>query len=397
MNIGHFLTHFPYINLLNDANYVKRYTHGGIGIVAHYLSIEMVKRRHGVNIFTTSINSKDSFERLNGVNIYRYGTNFKIGNGNISFNLLLKPPRHKVDIVHAHSPSPPSDMAALRYVSKWKVPFVLTYHGDGQENIGNFIRNTSVSFYNRYVLDKFMSRADVIISPSKHYIDESRFLGKYRDKTVVIPNGINIDDFDVLYSRERCREKLGLPIDSKIILFVGTLIQHKGHGVLLKAVPKILKNIPNAKLVFVGDGGMKEELERICKRLNVEKHVKFAGFVGDISKKPLYYRAADVFVLPSTGPELFGIVNLEAMACGIPIVASKIGGIPDIVKDGENGLLVPPRNSKVLADAIIYLLENEDIREKMGKNGREKVEDYSWEMIAEETEKVYLSLMECEQ
>jgi glycosyltransferase involved in cell wall biosynthesis len=158
-------------------------------------------------------------------------------------------------------------------------------------------------------------------------------------------------------------------------------------------MPKIIKGVPDAKLVFVGSGGMREELERVCKKMGVEKCVRFAGFVGDVFKKALFYRAADVFVLPSAGPEIFGIVNLEAMACGVPIVASKIGGVPDIVKDGENGLLVPPRDSEALADAIIYLLENEDMREKMGKNGRKKAEGYSWERIAEETEEIYEGLI----
>ena len=393
MNIGYFLAHFPYMNLLDDANYFRRYPHGGIEIVSHTLAIEMVKRKHKVNIFTTSINSKDSFEQLDGMDIHRYGTNFKIANANISFNLILKPPKYKVDIVHAHSPIPPSDIAVLRYVKKKKVPFVLTYHGDGQENMGSFIRNISVSFYNKHMLDRVLSRADVIISPSEYYIDESRFLGKYRDKIVVIPNGINIEDFDNPYSKEQCRDKLGLPIDKNIILFVGTLIPYKGPDVLLKVMQIIVKEVPDTELVFVGSGGLRLELEDLSKRLNVEKYVKFAGFVEE-SLKSLYYKAADVFCLPSTmSTESFGIVNLEAMACGIPIVASKMGGIPDVVRDGENGLLVPPKDSDVLADAIIYLLENEDIREKMGKNGRKKAENYSWEKIAGETEKVYQGLI----
>lgn len=121
----------------------------------------------------------------------------------------------------------------------------------------------------------------------------------------------------------------------------------------------------------------------------IYEHVKFAGFVKE-ELKPLYYKASDIFVLPSTRKhESFGIVNLEAMACGLPIVASKIGGVPDIVKDGENGLLVPPRDSEALADAIIYLLENEDVRRKMSKRGREMVKNYSWDKIAEQYEEVY--------
>jgi len=157
---------------------------------------------------------------------------------------------------------------------------------------------------------------------------------------------------------------------------------------------EIVKEVPDVKLVFVGHGGMREELEMLSKKLGVKKNVKFAGFVEE-SMKPLYYRAADVFCLPSVMThEIFGIVNLEAMACSVPIVASKIGGIPDVVRDGENGLLVLPRDSDALADAITYLLEDEDVREKMGKNGRKKVEDYSWNRVGEETEKIYLNLAE---
>jgi len=126
--------------------------------------------------------------------------------------------------------------------------------------------------------------------------------------------------------------------------------------------------------------------------LKISERVKFTGFVHK-SEKVLYYKSADVLVLPSLY-EVFGIVNLEAMACNVPIVASKIGGIPDVVKDGENGLLVPPRDSEALADAIIYLLKNKDIRERMGENGRKLVEEkYTWKKVAEETDKLYLSLM----
>lgn len=217
--------------------------------------------------------------------------------------------------------------------------------------------------------------------------------GKYRDKIVVISNGMNIKDFDIPYSREQCREKLGLPLDGGLILFVGSLTPYKGPDILVRAMTKVINGVPDIKLVFVGSGKMESELKGLAKRLNVDKCIKFAGFVEE-DLKHLYYKATDVFCLPSTmSTESFGIVNLEAMACGVPVVASKIGGIPDVVKDGENGLLVPPTDSEALADAMIYLLENEEVREKMGKKGREKVGDYSWGRIAKETEKVYEGLI----
>ena len=387
MKIGCFTTHFPY------SRGYPEYFCGGVEVVAYNLTISMAQKGHEIVVFTTSINSKDIIERHKNIELYRYAINFRIGEANMSFKLLYKPLEHEVDIIHAHAGNPPAPIAAYRYAKKKKKPFVVTYHGDGQWNWGGFIRRTSVYFYNKYLLDKILSYADVVISPSEYYIDESKFLGKYRDKVVVIPNGINIDEFDISYSKEECREKLDLPLDDEIILFLGGLNPHKGPDVLLKTMLKIIKEVPDAKLVFIGSGMMREELEMLSKKLGVERNVKFAGFVGDTFKKALYYHAADVFVLPSTGPEIFGIVNLEAMACGVPIVASEIGGVPDVVRDGENGLLVPPRDSGELADAIIYLLENEDMREKMGKNGRKKVKDYSWKKIAEETEKVYLSLI----
>jgi glycosyltransferase involved in cell wall biosynthesis len=218
-------------------------------------------------------------------------------------------------------------------------------------------------------------------------------LGKYQDKIIVIPNGINIEHFNISCSKEECREKLGLELNKNIILFVGNLIQYKGPDILVRAASIVVKEIPDIELIFVGSGNMRNELEELSKKLGVEKHVKFAGFVEE-RLKLLYYKAADIFCLPSImSTESFGIVNLEALACGLPIVASAIGGIPDIVKDGVNGLLVSPKNPGALADAITYLLKNEDVRRKMGKKGREMVKKYSWEEIAGRMEKIYKELI----
>ena len=389
MRIGYFYTNFPYEDKIGESDYSKKYPHGGTEIAAYNLAIAMAQKGHKVSVFTSSIDSKDSIEERANMIVYRYGTNFRIETANVSFNLFRKPLIQKVDIVHAHFSTPPGELAGLRYAKKKKIPFVLTYHGDAQKDFGTFIRQMGVSLYNKHFLDNVLSYADVIISPSEYYISESRFLGKYRDKIVVIPNGINLEEFMISYSKGECREKLNLPAQDRMILFLGGLTPYKGPDVLVRAMAKIIKYIPDARLVLVGSGKMKNVLEELARKIGVNDHMEFAGFVTE-NAKPLYYRAADVFVLPSTmNKEIFGIVNLEAMACGVPIVASKIGGVPDVVKDGENGLLAPPRDSEALADAIIYLLENEEVRSKMGKNGRKKVEDYSWDKIADMTERLY--------
>jgi len=389
MKISYFSTYFPYKN----KSFNEKYTVGGGGVVIEALAGVLTQKGHEISIFTTSVNSKTTIERCGNIRIYRYGTNFRVASGRFSFGLLKNSVKYPADLVHAHVTVPMGDIAGLRYAKKKNIPLVVTHHGDLQVNIGGFARRMSVYFYNKFLLDKILSQADVIISPSEYYIEESRFLGKYRDKIVVIPNGINIENFDIQYSKEECRGKLGLSINSRIILFVGTLSPHKGPDVLLKVMPKILKDVPDAKLVFVGSGGMRSELEELSKKLGVEKHVKFAGFVEE-SLKPLYYRAADIFCLHSTmSTEVFPIVFLEASASGLPMVVSDLNTFKCIIDEGYNGLFTKRRDEKNLADAIVYLLENKDIREKMGKNARKKVEGYSWERIAEETEKVYEGLI----
>lgn len=394
MKIGYFIGHFPYMDKINDPDYTKKYAHGGTEIAAYNLAVKMSDRKNEVNVFTTSIDSKDLIENVHGMNIYRYGTSFKVASANVALKLLYKPLKHDLDIVHSHSPIPYSDIPAMLYSRNNKVPFVLTYQFDAQENIGGFIRNLGVTSYNHLLLNKVLDHADVIIATTSAYLKSSPFIKNHKDKAIIIPNGIDLDEFNLIYSKDECREKLNLSPEKKIILFFGSLVKYKGPDVLLKAFSIVLKEVPDAELIFAGRGEMKDNLLKLANELNIKDYVKFIGFV-DENKKPLYYKAADIFCLPSTNMgESFGIVNLEAMASGVPVISSNLGGIPDIIKDGENGLLVDPGDFKSLANSIIYLLQNEDIKNEMGANGKRKSREYSWDKIAVKTEEVYKSLLD---
>ena len=139
---------------------------------------------------------------------------------------------------------------------------------------------------------------------------------------------------------------------------------------------------------------MLPELTSMTHEMGLTDHVIFTGFVED-EQKPLYYKSADIFCLPSTTmAESFGIVNLEAMAASIPIVSSNLGGIPDLVEHGENGLLSNRWNVKKLADNLLILLEDEDMRNKMGLEGKQRVKNYSWDKITLETEHLYRKIIE---
>jgi glycosyltransferase involved in cell wall biosynthesis len=280
------------------------------------------------------------------------------------------------------------------YAKRKKVPFLLTYQFDGQETGGSFMRNTSVSIYNKFFINKVLDSAEVIIATTRSYAKESPFLKNYLDKIVVIPNGINIKEVTTTLTTEESRIKLGLPLKDKIILFFGSLVQYKGPDVLLKSFKVIKKEFPEVKLIFAGRGQMLTELQDMAKKFDLQEDVIFLGFVEE-DKKALYYKSADIFCLPSTNmAESFGIVNLEAMASGIPLVGSNLGGIPDIVKEGENGLLAKPNDYQSLANALLRLLKDEDLRQRMGNNGMKMVTVYSWDKIAKATENLYKDILD---
>lgn len=380
MRIGYFVGSFP------DQNLISNYKYGGGERVAYNIAVNIAKRGHNVYVFTTSESSKDEIVNLsNNIKVYKYATLFKFYRRNIALSLLIKPDVD-VDIVHVHIAGEIIPIAALRFARKKGLPLIATYHGDAIAD--RLLYKLGEKLHN-LIIKEVLNFSSVIISPSKHVITQSTLLYKYRDKIIVLPNGINLKDFEIPYSKEECRKRLGIHNAENIILFVGVLRAFKGVDILIRAMQLIVKEIQNTQLMIVGEGEMRVELEKLTKKLGLERNIVFTGFINE-TLKPIYYKAADIFCLPSvTTQEIFGIVNLEAMACGVPIVASRIGGIPDVVKNGKNGLLVPPKDHNALANAIIYLLKNEDIRQKMGREGKKIVKGYTWEKITEAMETVY--------
>jgi glycosyltransferase involved in cell wall biosynthesis len=283
-------------------------------------------------------------------------------------------------------------ISGLGYANKKGKPLVVTWHGDWIENYGGVIRRIGVYLSNRYLADKVLSKARAIITPSKYYVEESRFLKRYRAKLIEIPNGIDLEIFNIPYSKDECRKMLGLDGTKKLVLYLSALYPLKGPQILLKAISEIAKTHKDAFFVFVG-GGEVNKYKKLSEELDVQDYVKFTGYIEE-KLKSLYYKASDIFVLPSIETfEVFPLVLLEASASGLPMVVSDLNTFKCIIEDGCNGVVTKRGDPKALADAIIYLLENEDVRKKMGVNARKKVENYSWEKVAEMTEKVYEQLI----
>ncbi|MDR5708493.1 MAG: glycosyltransferase [Armatimonadota bacterium] len=206
----------------------------------------------------------------------------------------------------------------------------------------------------------------------------------------VIPHGLRLRDSHRL-GREEARRSLGLPEQDPVVLYVGRLLRIKGPQHLLRAFPQVLERLPRALLVLVGEGEERANLEVLVRRLGVEGRVRFAGPRPheDVIR---FMRASDVFVLPSL-VESFGIVLLEAMSCGLPVVATNVMGIPYLVEDGENGFLVPPGDEVALATCITALLRDPWLCRSFGERNIRKASDYLVSHIADRFVALWHSLV----
>jgi glycosyltransferase involved in cell wall biosynthesis len=206
------------------------------------------------------------------------------------------------------------------------------------------------------------------------------------EKVSVIHNGANTELFRPRDQQE-CRMELGLNLNDNYICFVGSLEPWQGIEYLIRSIPRISNAIKNVKFLIVGDGLLKEELERLSDELGIGKLIKFTGYV-PYSEVPTYINASDVCVAPFTyvRNEKIGLSPLkiyEYLACGKPVVATSIRGVGDLITMTNSGIVVRPENERNLAEAIVRLLSNKELRDEMGKRGAKVVEEqYSWKSVA---------------
>lgn len=205
-------------------------------------------------------------------------------------------------------------------------------------------------------------------------------------KIVVIPNGISLKENKDYKVDEGLKKSLGIGEGDTIVGTIGRLVWWKGHKVLIEAASLLLEKYPKLKVIIVGDGPFREELEQKIKQLKLEERIKLLGFVDDIGP---YLSLFDVFTLPSL-KEPFGIVLLEAMAAKKPIIATRAGGVPEIIEDGKTGILVEPSNSKELAKAIDTAVSDNSLMKRfVEKAYRVVLEKFTIETMVERTKEVY--------
>jgi len=278
--------------------------------------------------------------------------------------------KKKIDILHTHLYHS-NIIGAL--VKKWKrIPiFLYTSHGLPIE------KNSPLSLCNNLIMRKANHKIIAVSSDVKRKLIN---YGKVKpEKIILIHNGIDVSKF---FSSEKGKDIL--------IGTIANLRLVKGHQYLLKAIPTVLEGIPSTKFLIVGQGPLRKDLEQLAKRLKITKNVIFTGYQKNIAE---ILAKLTLFVLPSIREPL-GICLLEAMATGLPVVATNIGGIPEVVKDRETGLLVPPKNPEILAHAILTLLQNREKAKNMAIAGRRRVEEkFNLKIMVRKTEEVYQNLI----
>jgi glycosyltransferase involved in cell wall biosynthesis len=211
------------------------------------------------------------------------------------------------------------------------------------------------------------------------------------NRIVVIRSGIDPQAFDPNYPAGEARREFGFPDRSPVIGCVAHFADHKGHRYLIEAAVRVAAAVPDVRFLLVGDGELRPKIELQIKELKLERHVILTGFRQDV---PRLLAAMDVVVL-SSHLEGLGTSLLDAMAMARPVVATRVGGIPEMVEDGLNGLLVPPRDPSALADALITLINRPDERKRMGQAGRARMlEKFSAEAMVAATEAVYRKILE---
>ena len=397
MRIGIFTEMFPYRCSLDENNIRERdgaHFSGGIGNAVYHLLLQMAKTGHEMYVFTTAtIGEETSVEKHDNVTVVRYKPHFKVSSSPVALDFIYS--RYifdlDLDIVHAHIGNPLAPLGGALYAKIRKKPFVITYHEDMIGGYGSLLRRTAIWFLNTFIVDRILSQADAVLTPSEYYIEKSTHLNKKKDKVKIIPNGIVLEDYQRKYSKEESRDILHLPLKGNIILFVGSLTPRKAPDVLVKAMSLVLRRCPDSLLLFVGDGYYRKDLEILAKKYGIFENIVFMGFVDEDTKK-LCYSASDVFVLPSRS-EGFGIVLLEASAYGLPLVVSDLEVFRSVVQDGYNGFFAEKENEQDLASKILSLLDNDDLRVKMGKNAIKRTQEFTWERAADETLTLYSKLL----
>ncbi len=362
---------------MNSLNILLLATHLNTGGISSYLltlSRGLVKAGHRVVIVSSGGNLVSDLQPMGIEHItlnirtkseLDYRIYFALG----KLNRIIR--QHDIDIIHAQTRITQVMAACLSRITGR--PYLSTCHG---------------FFKPRWPRRIFpcWGRAVIAISDAvqDHLIKDFKMEPK---RVSLIRNGIDLEQFPLVTAqlREKQRRHFGLG-DTPVIGIIARISEVKGQDILITAMKKIVSVFPHARLMIVGEGGFQRPLEALVESLGLKENVRFYSIVNKTADMLSLY---DIFVLPSR-QEGLGLSVMEAQASGLPVVASKVGGLPSLIEDGRTGLLVPPENANLLAEAILFLLRNKTKAQEMGQRAREFIQkEFSSDRMVEQTAELY--------
>jgi glycogen(starch) synthase len=373
---------------------------GGIGTYTYEMAHGLARLGHKVVVLTRALSEASYEVEANGVHVYRVLPSFKLDrlpilwrlnrvwrgyNAAVSLKLREIVNNHQIDLIEA--PEIHAETLLYMLTSAGKVPIVIRLHG-GTGLVLQFEDHKHPKLrLNRGLERKVVSRATMVTAPGNSILELSRSWLPLGANSLVVPNPVNTQ----LFSPNGCQSTNGQPR----IVCAGTPRHIKGFHVLARAIPSVWKSHPEARFVFAaprretGNGdGFRAALGDLCEHPKVELRMDVPH-----SDMPKVYQSATVCVVPSLW-ESFGYACAEAMACGVPVVASRIGGLAEIIEDRVSGILAEPENPEVLADAISNLISDPRRRVEIGLAARQRiVKEFSSSVIATRMASVYEQLI----
>lgn len=364
---------------------------GGTGNVCWHNARELARRGHRVSVLTAAVPGAPAHEVREGVTIRRLRPLLRVGNASVLPG--LPGALRGFDLVHLHYPFFGGEVAALAALAR-QTPLVVTYHQDvlltgALEVLATALRHS----FGRLTL--CMAARLLFTSEDYGMASHIRPLLRGREARIgALANGVDVTVFQP-GSGDAVRARHAIAPGERFALLVAGLDRahyFKGVELFLTALAALPADV---RAVIVGDGDLRTSYEAAAARLGLAQRVSFVGRVAD-AELPAYYRAADVTVLPSlTMGEAFGLVLVESLACGTPVVASNLPGVRTVVDHTRDGLLVPPGDAVALAAALAALLADEPRRRAMGAHGRARVvAHYAWPTIGAQLERIYCEVLE---
>lgn len=368
------------MHVLEVGKFYRPYT-GGIETFLETLCQKLKKNNIDVEALVANTEARTLVEDVAGIRVTRLASLGRLFSTSLVPAFPWRMFTQHADIVHLQEPNP---LAGLSYfLARPSGKMVITYHSD-------VVLQKKLVFFYRPILDFCLKRAVRIIVTSPKMLEYSDVLQPYAEKTETIPYGIDVAKYVSTPNVATESNQIWQQYGRNLLLFVGRLVYYKGVDVLIRA----MADIP-AKLLIIGSGPLEMQLKALVQELSLQEKVVFLGEKPEGSFAP-YYHAARIFVLPSVAKsEAFGIVQLEAMACGTPVICTDLpSGVPWVNQHGITGLVVPPGDVKSLASAANQLLANPEICRRMGEAGRTRVtENFTEDLMAARYIKVFEACM----